>query len=48
MVKNILEDIVYIEPILGLPIPHGMCNDCVELELHDMCNDCIEQVEETT
>lgn len=40
MIINILENIAYIEPDLSLPAPHGMCNDCVELELHDMCNDC--------
>lgn len=28
MVKNLLEDIVYIEPRTDLPIPEGMCKDC--------------------
>ena len=28
MIKNILEDIVYIAPIEGLPIPEGMCVNC--------------------
>lgn len=28
MVKNILEDIVYIEPRTDLPIPEGMCVHC--------------------
>jgi hypothetical protein len=47
MVKNILEDMVYIEPDATLPIPDGMCKDCVELNLQDMCDDCKEQVENT-
>lgn len=29
MVKNILEDIVYIEPRTDLPIPEGMCVHCI-------------------
>ena len=45
MVKNILEDLVYIEPNETLPIPDGMCKDCIELNLQDMCDDCKEQVE---
>ena len=45
MVKNILEDVVYIEPDLTLPPADGMCKDCIELNLQDMCNDCKEQVE---
>jgi hypothetical protein len=44
MVINLLEDIVYIEPDTTLPIPKGMCNDCVELELYEMCEDCKEQL----
>ena len=44
MVKNILEDIVYIEPDLTLPAANGMCKDCVELNLQDMCNDCKEEL----
>lgn len=28
MVKNILEDIEFVEPQLGLPIPDGMCVNC--------------------
>lgn len=28
MVKNLLEDIVYIEPRTDLPVPEGMCKDC--------------------
>jgi hypothetical protein len=30
MIKNILEDIVYIAPIEGLPIPEGMCVTCYD------------------
>jgi len=45
MVKNILEDIVYVEPDATLPIPDGMCKDCIELNLQDMCDDCKEQIE---
>lgn len=45
MVKNILEDIVYIEPDANLPVPDGMCKDCIELNLQDMCDDCKEQIE---
>jgi hypothetical protein len=45
MVKNILEDIVFIEPDFTLPPAAGMCNDCIELQLHDMCDDCKEQIE---
>ena len=44
MVKNILEDIVYVEPDTTLPIPAGMCKDCIELNLQDMCDDCKEQI----
>jgi hypothetical protein len=40
MVKNILEDIEFVDPQLDLPVPDGMCKDCVELELHEMCDDC--------
>lgn len=29
-VKNNLEDIVYIEPDLTLPVPDGMCTTCHE------------------
>lgn len=43
MVKNLLEDIEFIEPQLGLLVPDGMCKDCVELNLQDMCDDCKEQ-----
>lgn len=28
MVKNLLEDIVYIEPRTDLPVPEGMCKTC--------------------
>lgn len=35
MVKNILEDIVYIEPRTDLPIPEGMCVDCSVVEQTD-------------
>lgn len=45
MVKNILEDMVYIEPDATLPIPDGMCKDCIELNLQEMCNDCKDQIE---
>ena len=45
MVKNILEDVVYIEPDATLPIPDGMCKDCIELNLQDMCDDCKDQEE---
>lgn len=40
MVRNILENVEYIEPDATLPPDHGMCNDCVELNLQDMCDDC--------
>jgi hypothetical protein len=45
MIKNILEDIVYIEPDATLPIADGMCKDCVELNLQEMCDDCKGQIE---
>lgn len=44
MIKNILQDIKYVEPNITLPVPDGMCKDCIELELHEMCDDCKEQV----
>jgi hypothetical protein len=44
MVINLLENTVYEDPESNLPIPHGMCNDCVELELYEMCDDCKEQL----
>jgi hypothetical protein len=47
MVKNILEDMVYIEPDSTLSIPDGMCKDCIELNLQDMCDDCKEQLSGT-
>lgn len=28
MVKNVLEDVEFVEPQLGLPIPDGMCKNC--------------------
>jgi hypothetical protein len=28
MIKNLLEDIVYIEPRTDLPVPDGMCKNC--------------------
>lgn len=40
MIKNILENIEYIEPDTSLPPDPGMCSDCVEAELHDLCDDC--------
>ena len=43
MVKNILEDMVYIEPDASVPIGDGMCKDCIELNLQDMCDDCQEE-----
>ena len=46
MVKNILENIEYIEPDLTLPAADGMCKDCVELNLQEMCNDCKDQLAE--
>ena len=46
MVKNILENVVYVEPDATLPVPDGMCKDCVELNLQDMCDDCKQQVAE--
>lgn len=45
MVKNILEDVVYIEPDTSVPIGDGMCKDCIELNLQEMCNDCKDQIE---
>jgi hypothetical protein len=45
--KNILDDIEYIEPDSSLPIPDGMCKDCVELSLQDMCDDCKQHTTET-
>jgi hypothetical protein len=47
IMKNILEDITYVEPDLTLPVPDGMCKDCVELNLQDMCDDCKDQLEDT-
>ena len=44
-VKNILENIEYIEPNFNLPVPDGMCKDCVELHLEEMCDDCKQQIE---
>lgn len=46
MVRNILENVEYIEPNTALPIPDGMCKDCIELNLQDMCNDCKKHIEE--
>ena len=46
MVKNILENVLYVEPDATLPVPDGMCKDCVELNLQDMCDDCKQQVAE--
>lgn len=40
MVKNILENVEYIEPDATLLPDPGMCNDCIELNLQDMCDDC--------
>jgi hypothetical protein len=28
MVINILENVTYVPPITGLPIPDGMCKEC--------------------
>ena len=28
MVKNLLEDVVYVEPRTDLPVPDGMCKNC--------------------
>ena len=44
--KNILDDIEFIEPDLTLPSADGMCKDCVELNLQEMCDDCKEQLGE--
>jgi hypothetical protein len=41
--KNILDGIEYIEPDASLPVPDGMCKDCIELNLHDMCDNCKDQ-----
>jgi hypothetical protein len=46
MVKNILEDVIYVEPRLELPVPNGMCKDCLELELYEMCDDCKDTYEQ--
>lgn len=35
MVKNLLEDIVYIEPRTDLPVPEGMCVNCAVTEQTD-------------
>jgi hypothetical protein len=40
VVQNILENVEYIQPDTTLSSDPGMCNDCIELELHDMCDDC--------
>jgi hypothetical protein len=45
--KNMLDDIEYIEPDTSLPTPDGMCKDCVELNLYDMCDNCKDQVNGT-
>jgi hypothetical protein len=29
MVTNILENIEYVEPDTSLPVPDGMCKDCI-------------------
>lgn len=42
MVKNILEDIKYIDPDLSLPAPEGMCTDCISIEKQLMCDNCKE------
>lgn len=44
--KNILENVEYIEPNLTLDAPDGMCKDCIELELYEMCDDCKEQLKD--
>jgi hypothetical protein len=46
MVKNILEDIKYIEPDLSLEIPDGMCKDCIGIEKHLMCEECKEELQD--
>jgi hypothetical protein len=43
MIKNLLDDIKYVEPDLSLPIPEGMCNGCVQLESRDLCAECKQQ-----
>jgi hypothetical protein len=45
MIKNILENVEYVEPDTTLAVPHGMCKDCVELNLQDMCDDCKNYIE---
>lgn len=44
MIKNLLEDIQYVEPDLTLPVPEGMCNGCVQVESHDLCDECKQMV----
>jgi hypothetical protein len=43
MVKNILEDVKFIEPDTSLPPPKGMCNDCVGADKIIMCEQCKEE-----
>lgn len=45
MVENILENITYVEPNANLPVPDGMCKDCVELNLYEMCDDCKDYIQ---
>lgn len=40
MVKNILEDIKYIEPRYDLPIPDGMCKECESIDPEHFCEKC--------
>lgn len=40
MVKNILEDIEYTEPDPTLPIPAGMCKDCLDDIAKERCENC--------
>jgi hypothetical protein len=42
MVKNILEDVKYIDPDLSLPVPDGMCKNCIGIEKQLMCDNCKE------
>ena len=46
MVKNILDDVKYIEPDTSLPIPDGMCKDCIGEEKVNMCENCKELEEQ--
>lgn len=39
-VKNILDNIKYKEPNTTLPIPEGMCKECVHIDPEHFCEEC--------